>query len=159
MSLIPASKKEGTGKHIQKVPLKVSLLSRKEVKTGERNSDPSNPGPSPQRDYMSRRPGFSMNQPVRHPVTRSNGVGINPRSIVRPGGKCRIRVSNLPMTANALELRDAFSVAGPVLECTVLNGTGFISYKSPKDAELAVERYHKGDIDGRVIYVDFDDIQ
>ena len=80
-------------------------------------------------------------------------------SLHRPGSK-RIFVGNIPWQASYQELKDHFSVAGPVSSVDVQldavgrsRGYGIIEYETAEDAARAIEILNNTQIRGRMIHV------
>jgi len=67
-------------------------------------------------------------------------------------------VTNIPRDLETDDIRNAFEgEAGPVVNCAMRNGTAWITFQHPNDAQRAVDTFDRGELNGRTISVVFED--
>lgn len=75
----------------------------------------------------------------------------------------KLYVGNLPWSVDSNELKEIFSVAGPVKSASVITdretgrskGFGFIDMETDDDAQEAIERLDGSEVGGRTLKVSF----
>lgn len=95
--------------------------------------------------------------------SRSGGCGFSwgsPAKRSRAGAaddlaKCvRIKVTNVPRTLKARDIREAFEAeAGRTNRCELVNNVAWIHFYSAEDARKAVETFDRGELNGKTITV------
>merc|ERR1712137_512825 len=65
-----------------------------------------------------------------------------------------IKVTNIPKELKARDVREAFeSETGKIDKCELGKGTAIITFSNGGDARKAVEAFHKGELNGKIISV------
>jgi len=73
----------------------------------------------------------------------------------------KLYVGNLPYTVTSDQLRQQFSQAGTVVDCTVITdrqtgrskGFGFVEFEKEEDAKKAIETFNEQEMEGRKLVV------
>lgn len=73
----------------------------------------------------------------------------------RLGRGVEIKIDNLHYDVTEKDLQDLFATAGEVMKSRIIfdasgrsTGVGYVKYSSMRDAEKAIEKYHKIEFDG-----------
>merc|ERR1712187_94308 len=65
-----------------------------------------------------------------------------------------VKVTNIPKELKARDVREAFeSETGKIVSCELGKGTAIITFSNGGDARKAVEAFHKGELNGKIISV------
>merc|ERR1712039_132361 len=65
-----------------------------------------------------------------------------------------VKVTNIPKELKARDVREAFEAeTGKAQSCELSKGTAYITFVKSSDAVKAVEAFHKGELNGKIISV------
>jgi len=67
----------------------------------------------------------------------------------------RLYLGRLPTDAQQAEVQKLFDGYGPIIECRVMTGFGFVEFESPKDADDVVQKFNGTQFMGSSIIVEF----
>merc|ERR1712060_591728 len=69
-----------------------------------------------------------------------------------------VKVTNIPKELKARDVREAFeSETGKIDKCELGRGTAKITFMRASDAVKAVDAFHKGELNGKIIQVTLDE--
>lgn len=70
-----------------------------------------------------------------------------------------IKIENLHYNVTEKDLQDLFATVGEVTKAKIIfdtsgrsTGVGFVKYNEKEDAEKAIEKYHKVEFDGKIVF-------
>merc|ERR1711920_576624 len=88
--------------------------------------------------------------PVTHPERKKASV----KAAKTTWATKVVKVTNIPRELKARDVREAFeSETGKIATCELGKGTAHITFQNAADARKAVEAFHKGELNGKIISV------
>eukprot|EP00088_Acartia_fossae_P039834 TRINITY_DN41457_c0_g1_i1.p1 TRINITY_DN41457_c0_g1~~TRINITY_DN41457_c0_g1_i1.p1 ORF type:complete len:222 (-),score=14.84 TRINITY_DN41457_c0_g1_i1:233-898(-) len=92
-------------------------------------------------------------------VKREQDAGVESDDVPTSTQGCRVYVGNLPYQFRWWELKDLAREVGDVVHTQILSyegrskGCGIIEFRTPEDAQAAIEKLNDRDVQGRLIFV------
>lgn len=109
-------------------------------------------GTKRERDWEGSSSGYERAKPWENPPKRAATAPA------ARGGPRKIQVTNIPPDLETQDIRNAFEQeAGIILECVLRKGTAWITFENTADAARAVDTFDRGELNGRIIDVIFQD--
>lgn len=121
------------------------------IEYDEDEDEPPRRRPQPTRPMASR----TAAAPAKRLRARDDSEEERPRAkVAKKTATKSVKVTNIPKELKARDVREAFeSETGKATACELSKGTAIITFSRATDAVKAVEAFHKGELNGKIISV------